>query len=1120
MACFCALAGGLGVAVASADPAPIAAYSFDAGEGTTLEDLTGNEHTGTIEGASWFDHGKYGKALSFDGENDCVTIADSADLQLTEDFTLEAWVKPQGDGDSEPILFKEGPGAYGLYDGLYNEGNMEGLIGEASFTRALDYTDAEPNVWTHLALTYDGAQMRLYVDGELADTTPAPEGVEPSTGDLSIGCDTEYKDHFEGLIDEVRVYDRALGAGEVGGDSAAPIQTPQQAPIAAYSFDAGEGTTLEDLTGNEHTGTIEGASWFDHGKYGKALSFDGENDCVKIADSADLQLTEDFTLEAWVKPQGDGDSEPILFKEGPGAYGLYDGLYNEGNMEGLIGEASFTRALDYTDAEPNVWTHLALTYDGAQMRLYVDGELADTTPAPEGVEPSSGDLSIGCDTEYKDHFEGLIDEVRVYDRALDAGEVGGDKATPIEEPQAAPVAAYSFDAGEGSTLEDITGSGHEGTIEGASWFDHGKYGKALSFDGENDCVKIADAEDLALTEDFTLEAWVKPQGDGDSEPILFKEGPGAYGLYDGLYNEGNMEGLIGEASFTRALDYTDAEPNVWTHLALTYDGAQMRLYVDGELADTTPAPEGVEPSTGDLSIGCDTEYKDHFEGLIDEVRVYDRALGAGEVGGDSAAPIQTPQQAPIAAYSFDAGEGTTLEDLTGNEHTGTIEGASWFDHGKYGKALSFDGENDCVKIADSADLQLTEDFTLEAWVKPQGDGDSEPILFKEGPGAYGLYDGLYNEGNMEGLIGEASFTRALDYTDAEPNVWTHLALTYDGAQMRLYVDGELTDTTPAPEGVEASSGDLSIGCDTEYKDHFKGLIDEVRVYDRALDAGEAADALAPRFHEPFHVYAYQIAGAETTEIFFDEAEDPPLPEGQPGSGVDLYKYRTSINESAYTGWEESSVPYFALAGVHEGDVISVQITLRDHVWNESGVYESTVIAPPAGPPAPGEYSPEEGAPGAPGGTCAAEPERAGCPQVEKVIVVPTSEETSTPYGSVMSARGVPPGDKCAVMATYPRVARFNSAHTEAQNECLPGYGVIYTELFVSLYKFQEDGELQFRGSDKSGRRSGAGLTTKNHYSDCHGRTDFNWKGEAWAYTDIEGIGYFGSNQKIRSIPCN
>ena len=91
LACFCALAGGLNVAVASADPAPVAAYSFDAGEGTSLEDVTGNEHDGTIEGAGWFDNGRYGGALQFNGEEgECATVPDAEELRTTEEFTLEA----------------------------------------------------------------------------------------------------------------------------------------------------------------------------------------------------------------------------------------------------------------------------------------------------------------------------------------------------------------------------------------------------------------------------------------------------------------------------------------------------------------------------------------------------------------------------------------------------------------------------------------------------------------------------------------------------------------------------------------------------------------------------------------------------------------------------------------------------------------------------------------------------------------------------------------------------------------------------------------------------------------------------------------------------------------------
>src|SRR6185503_18180835 len=109
---------------------------------------------------------------------------------------------------------------------------------------------------------------------------------------------------------------RALSAGELAGDAGAGLQTPSRSPVAAYSFDAGEGSAAEDLLG-EHDGEIEGASWFDNGRYGSALSFDGENDCVTVEDAPDLQLTEELTIEAWVKPKGSGKSEPVIFKETP-----------------------------------------------------------------------------------------------------------------------------------------------------------------------------------------------------------------------------------------------------------------------------------------------------------------------------------------------------------------------------------------------------------------------------------------------------------------------------------------------------------------------------------------------------------------------------------------------------------------------------------------------------------------------------------------------------------------------------------------------------------------------------------------------------------------------------------
>ena len=127
---------------------------------------------------------------------------------------------------------------------------------------------------------------------------------------------------------------------EVAGNKSAPIQTPQAGPVAAYSFDDGEGSTAEDVTGDDHEGTIEGATWT-NGKYGDALQFDGDNYCVTDAPNAtDLRLSEEFTLESWVKPEGELQYDPVVFKEGEGfpSYALGVGIPHSGKAEGVIGQ--------------------------------------------------------------------------------------------------------------------------------------------------------------------------------------------------------------------------------------------------------------------------------------------------------------------------------------------------------------------------------------------------------------------------------------------------------------------------------------------------------------------------------------------------------------------------------------------------------------------------------------------------------------------------------------------------------------------------------------------------------------------------------------------------------------
>jgi DNA-binding beta-propeller fold protein YncE len=197
----------------------VAAYSFDEGEGEAVHDATG-DHDGTIEGAEWVG-GKFGDALRFKAEDeDSVTIPASDELDLTSAFTLEAWVRPST-ATWQPVVVKEAPSslAYGLYAAGNTELKPKGtILDESSGESEAEAEEAiAADDWSHLALASDGEDLRLYVNGELVDTVPA-RSARLSEGDLRIGGHDAWNHWFDGLIDEVRIYNRALGAEEISAD--------------------------------------------------------------------------------------------------------------------------------------------------------------------------------------------------------------------------------------------------------------------------------------------------------------------------------------------------------------------------------------------------------------------------------------------------------------------------------------------------------------------------------------------------------------------------------------------------------------------------------------------------------------------------------------------------------------------------------------------------------------------------------------------------------------------------------------------------------------------------------------------------------------------------------------
>jgi hypothetical protein len=231
----------------------VAAYAFDEGSGTTLGDSSGSGNVGTITGgAVWNTAGKFGKALSFDGVNDIVNVADSASLDLTTGMTLEAWVRPTSQSGYRTIIMKDVPGelSYTLYgSGDVNRPNAWIRIGatssDATGTAALPL-----NTWSHLAATYDGTALRLYVNGAQIQSRALTGAITTSNNPLHIGGNAVWGEYFAGLIDEARIYNRALSPTEVQADMNAPVGVDTTAPVASVTSPVSGSTVLSTVTLN------------------------------------------------------------------------------------------------------------------------------------------------------------------------------------------------------------------------------------------------------------------------------------------------------------------------------------------------------------------------------------------------------------------------------------------------------------------------------------------------------------------------------------------------------------------------------------------------------------------------------------------------------------------------------------------------------------------------------------------------------------------------------------------------------------------------------------------------------------------------------------------------------
>ncbi len=203
--------------------------------------------------------------------------------------------------------------------------------------------------------------------------------------------------------------------------------------VAAYGFEEPSGGSVSDYSSFANTGSlVGGVTRTGLGKFGGALLFDGTSGRVTIPDAQSLDLTTGMTLEAWVYPTAGGNVwRDVIHKETDSYY-----LESSGTNAGRPGTGG-----DFAPAGPllgpsalplNAWTHLAGTYDGAALRMYVNGIEVSNRAQTGLFLTTSSPLAIGGDSAFGQYFAGRIDETRVYNRALTPGEIQSDMVTSVD----------------------------------------------------------------------------------------------------------------------------------------------------------------------------------------------------------------------------------------------------------------------------------------------------------------------------------------------------------------------------------------------------------------------------------------------------------------------------------------------------------------------------------------------------------------------------------------------------------------------------------------------------------------------------------------------------------------
>jgi len=515
------------------------------------------------------------------------------------------------------------------------EGNDEDLILEN--VREPDYGDTDGQNGLTFSTNYASMDSSPYWyddDGQ---------GGRP-TGGLTFSLDNPAVP-FYGRIDEVVIYNRVLNGAAVEDlyrGRSELLRLPLDEPPGETSFQT-TGIAGEKGACSGDACPTSGLT----GRVGQAALFDGD-DHITLAHGSANELTNDFTLAAWIQPQDlAGDHQILSTARTHSADGFAFGTHGQWLNLRVFGVGDCLYPV--TTLQAGRWVHVAVSVrpDG-QPYFYVNGRRDTQVVCEHRIQSDADDLLlIGATTAVGSSdpvqtFHGLLDDVRVYRPAL------GDAQIQTLF-QAAPLLQMPLDEAPGATqFTDVANYGRQGACDRDAGeppaYDFcpmagtkGQLGLAAAFDGADDLITVPDHADLDQNH-FTVGAWVMPTAiRGKHQPLVVKASADGTGRNYALFvkkNSMQVRYSVHEDDCSTVHVHDSIAPliqNQWNHVLLTYDGQALTLYLNGHPDSSHALTGAVCQNDEPLRIGGGLSGFAPFAGRLDQISLYGQALSRPEV---------------------------------------------------------------------------------------------------------------------------------------------------------------------------------------------------------------------------------------------------------------------------------------------------------------------------------------------------------------------------------------------------------------------------------------------------------------------------------------------------------